>query len=176
MRILTMYAMKFGILAASLTFGADAIAQSEQSRTEVTRFGTVRIDEDGIVYLNGKSTNPAISAQHIDKAIKLQNEDVIIAYLDGGRACPVSFFFISLSRNEVAISSVHGSCSEDIEVKVTGERVVVAQRGYAGPFNSQAEQIAAAKKKNSYAYYRGGVYENSKKQSSGHWWRGEIAK
>lgn len=76
------------------------------------------------------------------------SQDFIGSFCPGGST-------ILVEGNKV--TEPFGTCSEDFDLKVIGDKIVITQSGFAGPFEGEQEQRKAAKEKYQFTYHNGKV-------------------
>jgi hypothetical protein len=130
-----------------------------------TRFGPLNINDENMLLYKNRPLNPEIQGNNslsVAGTYQLGNSDVVLIQDNGGSGCPVIFYFVTTSASGVTASSAFGTCTDLIDVKPMADSISVTMTGFAGPFNSKAQQQKAAKEKHVYVFKAGVVTEKGK--------------
>ncbi len=103
----------FGMMVHISAFSKDALK---------TVFGTLSINEEKVLFIDGKRTTPVVQGDFgltFEKTLQYGDKvAVLVANNSGGTNCPVLFRWIILERRKVNISDEFGSCSDIVEVSI----------------------------------------------------------
>lgn len=125
-----------------------------------TRHGIVEADRDQLLLrYRGKPLLPQDSGSYsIVRHVQMGAEDVLLVQNDGGTACPALFRFVTVSAKGASVSEEFGSCSDLAYAFVAEgppgqpEHMVVRMPGFKGPFESEQEQLRAARTRMEWTY------------------------
>jgi hypothetical protein len=152
----------FGI-ALLLIAGTSALAQEENTIT--TRFGALKISDAGKLLFKGNPLDPPFEEDaglSLSELNQIGDTDVVLVTLDGGKACPALYYWVTVKESGTKITHAFGTCSDEIKIKRTGDSISVSMSGYEGDFESKRAQRKAALEKHVYIYRAGVVTENGK--------------
>lgn len=130
-----------------------------------TRFGKLTINDENVLSYNNRAVSPEIRGNYslgMVDAYQLSGADVVLLQDSGGTACPAQFYLVTTSVNGVQSTPAFGTCSDLIEIKRTGESIVITMPGFMGPFESPAAQMKAAKEKHVYIFKDAVVTEDGR--------------
>jgi hypothetical protein len=163
---------KIVLLAALLSFGLGAVALAGVVRI-ATRFGTLtlqraddRVNFQGRVYFNGHALHPDVrgnNALYVRQTFQLAGADAVLFEDQGGAACPVLWYIVSVGPAGAASTPEFGSCGSLLGTAQNGPAIVVRTRGFLGPFEPQAARSRAAAETHVFLYRHGVVTENGKR-------------
>ena len=69
----------------------------------VTRFGTLAVDKDRMLLFNGKPVRPPVQGNNsldLGTPFDMGASDVVLVKDTGGTACPVLYYFVTVTRGE----------------------------------------------------------------------------
>ena len=127
-----------------------------------TRFGKVRIDGEQRVSLDGALLSPALEfgdRLRIVKTLEVDDRDAVLIEAINGSACPTTFYMLTVSKKSISGSPSFGTCSDSTSVTQAGDTVRLTMPGFAGKFESRADQTAAAQESHVFLYRNGAVTE-----------------
>lgn len=104
---------------------------------------------------NGRPVQPRVEGNAaLSFAYHLSSGSRLAALIedDGGSACPALFRWIVVSAGGYKLSPEFGTCTDLIKAEAKGGRFIVRMPGFVGPFNTQAEQQQAVKRRVTYVY------------------------
>lgn len=155
---------KYTIAIALLLFaGTSTLAQEEN--TIATRFGALSISDAGKLLFKGNPLDPPFEEDaglSLSELNQSGDTDVVLVTLDGGKACPALYYWVTVKQSGAKITKSFGTCSDLIKIKLTGDSISVSMPGYEGDFESKRAQRRAALEKHVYIYRAGVVTENGK--------------
>jgi hypothetical protein len=152
----------FGI-ALLLIAGTGALAQQENTIT--TRFGALAISDAGKLLFKGNPLDPPFEEDaglSLSEINHIGDTDVVLVTLDGGKACPALYYWVTVKESGAKITHAFGTCSDEIKIKRTGDSISVSMSGYEGDFESKKAQSRAARERHVFVYHAGVVTENGK--------------
>lgn len=124
-----------------------------------TRFGSLKITDDNMLFYNNRPLNPEIQGNTSLSTVgsyQIGSSDVVLIQDNGGTACPALLYFVNISKNGVMSTSPFGTCSDLVEAKQVADTISVTMPGFMGPFEPEAAQRKAAKEKHVFIF-KGGV-------------------
>lgn len=130
-----------------------------------TRFGALEINDENMLLYKKLPLNPEIQGNNglsVLGTYQFGNSDVILIQDNGGVACPAQLYFVTVSASDVKATSDFGTCSDLMNIKQTTDSISITMPGFMGPFESEAAQSKAAKKKHVYVFKGGVLTENGK--------------
>jgi hypothetical protein len=152
-------------LALTLVLLVCGSARAQETNTVDTRFGSLTVNDEGVLLFKGTPVKPAIQANNsldLSKAYQIGNSDVVLVTDNGGTACPATLYFVTLTKSGAKVTHPFGTCSELVETKRTGDSISVSMPGFVGPFESRRAQNRAARERHVFIYRAGIVTENGK--------------
>jgi len=155
---------KYFVLIASLSFVTSSAFAEDFDIS--TRFGALKINDKNILLYKNRPLNPTIqgnSSLWEAGTYRLGNSDVVLIQDNGGNACPVRLYFVTVSASGVKATSAFGTCTDYFDVKQRADSISVTMGGFIGSFASEAAQRKVAKEGNHVFVFKGGVLtENGK--------------
>src|SRR5258706_3469280 len=148
----------FGITLLLLVASGSALAQEEN--TIRTRFGALTISDAVTLLFKGNPLDPPFEEDaglSLSRLNRIGDADVVLVTLDGGKACPALYYFVTVKESGAKITHAFGTCSDLITIKRTGDSISVSMPGYQGDFESKRAQRRAALEKHLFVY-RAGVF------------------
>jgi hypothetical protein len=140
-----------------------SLAQDENSIP--TRFGTLSINDAGKLLFKGNLLSPPFEEDtglSLSELHQMGDADVVLLSMDGGKACPALYYWVTVKESGAKVSKSFGTCNDEITVKVTGDSISASMSGFAGDYESKSAQRKAALEKHVYIYRAGVVTENGK--------------
>ena len=113
----------------------------------------------------GTPVQPTIEANNsldLSEPYQIGAADVVLVTDNGGNACPVIYYFVTVKESGAKVTSSFGTCSDLIKIKPAGDSISVSMPGYRGPFESKRAQNRAARERHVFIYRAGVVTENGK--------------
>jgi hypothetical protein len=151
------------VIALLLLACGSALAQDGNSIT--TRFGALSISDEGKLLFKGNPLAPPFEEDaglSLSELHQIADADVVLVTLDGGKACPALYYWVTVKESGAKITRSFGTCSDEIKIKLVGDTISVSMSGYEGPYESKRAQRKAALEKHAYIYSAGVVSENGK--------------
>lgn len=148
------------LATAALLFSAATMAEDIP-----TRFGSLKINSEGTLLFKNRPFNPEIQGNNSLSVIgtyQVDNRDLVLIQDNGGTACPVQLYFVSVSTSGAKATSAFGTCAEVGAIKNNYDSISVTMPGYQGPFESKAAQRKASKEKHVYIFNGVVLTENGK--------------
>ena len=96
------------------------------------------------------------------KTYQIKENDILLIRLEmQALACPVQFYFVTVSNTGAKVSKSFGTCGDLIEVKQAPENdlIFVTMSGFQGSDESETAQLKASKQKHIFAFKNGLVKE-----------------
>ena len=140
---------------------SNRVADTPENFTS-TRFGKVRIDGEQRVSLDGSLLSPALEVGdrlRIVKTFEVGDRDAVLLEAINGSACPATFYMLTVAAKSISGSPSFGTCSDSTRFAQAGDTVRLTMPGFAGKFESTADQTAAAQESHVYLYRNGTVTE-----------------
>lgn len=151
-----------------------SIISSAFAENVSTRFGSLEIKErtgedemmgNDILYqkqiLNfEEQANPGWFS--VVKTYQTKESDILLVKLEmQALACPIEFYFVTVSDTGAKVSKSFGTCGDLIEVKHASENdsIFVTMSGFEGPFSSESARLKASKRKHTFEYKDGLIKE-----------------
>lgn len=142
------------IAAVAVTSAVSVPALAGDDKSMDTRAGKLIVAEDNSLVLNGQKLRDSDGfGFSLEKKYVIGDADVILAMNNsGGTACPVQYFFITVSsqNRKANLSPEFGTCSDLAKPSQQGSKVIVTMPKWSGKGNSK------------YVYENGAVTENGK--------------
>jgi hypothetical protein len=157
--------MRRCIFGITLLLFVSASAPAQETNSVTTRFGTLTVNEAGVLLFNGAPFKPTIEANNsldLSKPFEIGVADVVLVTDNGGTSCPALYYFVTVTKSGAKASPAFGSCSDLITVKRNGESISVSMPGYQGPSESKRAQLRAARERHVFIYRAGVVTGNGK--------------
>jgi hypothetical protein len=152
----------FGI-ALLLLIATNALGQ--ETTTIQTRFGTLTVNDSGLLLFTGTAVQPRIEANNsldLSEPYQIGSSDVVLATDNGGTACPALYYFVTVTKSGAKATPPFGTCSDLIKIKRNGDSISASMPGYEGPSESKRAQSRAARERHVFIYHAGVVTENGK--------------
>ena len=157
--------MRKYIVAIVLLLLAGATALAQEENTIATRYGPLSISDAGKLLFKGNLLDPPFAEDaglSLSELNQVGDADVVLLALDGGKACPALYYWVTVKESGAKVTHSFGTCSDEIKIKRTGDTISVSMSGYGGDFESKSAQRKAALEKHVYIYREGVVIENGK--------------
>jgi hypothetical protein len=130
-----------------------------------TRFGTLAVNKDRMLLFKGKPLSPSVqgnSSLDLGTPFRIGATDVVLVTDNGGAACPVLYYFVTVSKSGAKHTPVFGTCEQLSSIKRSGNSILVRMRGFRGPFEPEADRRRAAMQRHLFIFSNGVVTENGK--------------
>jgi hypothetical protein len=154
------------VTALLLLAGAGAFAQlPQQPQKSSTRFGSLTVNDQRMLLFNGHPLQPPVegnSSLDLGEPFRIGSTDVVLVTDNGGTACPVLYYFVTVSRWGAKATPSFGTCGEVTNVKRNGNSISLTMPGFQGPFEPEAEKRKAARHRHLFVFRDGVVTENGK--------------
>lgn len=153
------------ILGITLLLLAGAGALAQEGNIITTRFGALTISDAGTLLFKGHPLDPPFEEDaglSLSELKQLGDADVVLVTLDGGKACPALYYFVTVKESGAKITHAFGTCSDLIKITSARDSISVSMPGFAGDFESKRAQRKAALEKHVFIYRAGVVTENGK--------------
>lgn len=153
------------ILGITLLLLAGAGALAQEGNIITTRFGALTISDAGTLLFKGNPLDPPFEEDaglSLSQLNQIGDADVVLVTLDGGKACPALYYFVTVRESGAKITHAFGTCSDLIKITRTRDSISVSMPGFAGDFESKKAQRRAALEKHVFIYRAGVVTENGK--------------
>jgi hypothetical protein len=127
-----------------------------------TRFGELEVDKNGMLLFNRTPIRPHIQANsrlEIGKPFQIGDADVALITDEGGTACPVQYYFVTVTHSGARTTKAFGTCNELTSIWRKAGTIAVTMRGYLGPFEPPAERRRASEQKHTFVFENGVVME-----------------
>jgi hypothetical protein len=157
------YMNKYFLAITLLLFSGSASAQEYDSIT--TRFGAVTVGEAGVLLFKDVPVEPRVEANNsldLGQPYQIGAADVLLVTNNGGTACPVELYFVTVTKSGAKVTPAFGTCSDLIKIKRSGNTISVSMPGYRGPTMPRRSQERAARERHVFVYRAGVVTENGK--------------
>ena len=157
--------MRKYIFGITLLLLASTSALAQEENTVKTRFGALSISDAGKLLFKGNLLDPPFAEDaglSLSELNQIGDADLVLVTLDGGKACPALFYWVTVKESGAKVTKSFGTCSDEIKIKVTGDTISVSMPGFEGDFESKRAQRKAALEKHVYIYHAGVVTENGK--------------
>jgi hypothetical protein len=131
-----------------------------------TRFGELEIDKSGILLFNRTPISPRIQANSrlgIGKPFQIGEADVALITDEGGTACPVQYYFVTVTNSGARATKAFGTCNELTSTQRKAGTITVTMRGYLGPFERPAQRRRASEQRHTFVFENGVVTESGEK-------------
>ena len=151
------------LATAALLFSATTMAEDIP-----TRFGSLKINSEGMVLFKNRPLNPEIEGASgiylpsILGTYQIDNKDLVLIKIIGGAMCPAVLHFVSVSASGAKSTAEFGSCSDIITVEKNYDSISVTMPGFVGSLESKAAQRKASKEKHVYVFNGVVLTENGK--------------
>ena len=158
--------LKYFVLVASLLLLGSPVFAEDEGTDITTRYGALQINDENALLYKNKPLNPPIhgnsSLQEVG-TYQLGKSDVILIQDNGGSACPVQLYFVTVSASGVKATPAFGTCTDYFDVKKMADSISVTMSAWIGLTASEALQRKAAKEKDHVFLFKGGILtENGK--------------
>ncbi|WP_211441414.1 hypothetical protein [Collimonas humicola] len=158
--------LKYFVLIASLSLLASIAFAEDEDGDIATRFGALRINDENVLLYKNKPLNPSIrgnsSLQEVG-TYQLGKNDVVLIQDNGGSACPVQLYFVTVSASGVKATPPFGTCTDYFDVKKMADSISVTMPAWIGLMASESLQRKVAKEKDHVFLFKSGVVtENGK--------------
>lgn len=102
-----------------------------------TRFGPISIAGGNALTFRGKPLSPAVTGNSGLQVFPadvhpIGDVDAVVVTDVGGAMCPAQFLVFAVSKMGVTVSKRFGNCSEALDAKVVGGKLVMTQPGKTG--------------------------------------------
>jgi len=109
------------------------------------RFGTLSINDDKVLMLNGQAVRPEIQGNNslrILKVFQVDSTDIVIVQDNGGTGCPALYYALTVTSGGARPTKSFGTCSDLAKISQDGNAVIVEMPGFRESPKQHAYRIA----------------------------------
>ena len=90
-----------------------------------TRFGTLEFNEKDVLAFQGKPLDPSVQGggAYLSEPYPMGAKDVVLVTKPGGTACPVKYYFVTVTKDGATATRSIGTCNEATSTERKGNSV-----------------------------------------------------
>jgi hypothetical protein len=158
--------MKNAVALAMLLFSScGGFAQSAGNLQLATRYGTFTLGEDQTLLFHGHPLQPPVQGNNgldIGTPFHIGESDVVLVTILAGTACPYLYHFITVTRSGAKSTPAFGTCNEAMNLRRSGDSILLEMHGYRGPFEREADRRKAARGIHRFVFQGGRVTKDGR--------------
>jgi hypothetical protein len=155
MRTLSVVAM----VVLAVASGASAQATEDAGKT---RFGALDFDEHGVLTFKRHTVDPKVKGGYLGETYRIGATDVVLVTQEGGTACPVVYYLVSVTKLGATATPYIGTCNQAESIERHGDTIVFKMQGFLGPFEPEADRKKAFRTPHAFVFKDGSVTDNGK--------------
>ena len=156
------------IMAAVLVAVATApmFAQNAHELKSRTRFGRLELDDQNMLTFNGHRLDPPIQpgfGMDLSEPYRFGATDVVLVTKIGGTACPVLYYFVSVTESGAHATRPVGTCNQATSIERRGDSIALTMHGFLGPFEPEEQRRKAFQDAHVLIFRNGAITDNGKR-------------
>ncbi|HWW99887.1 hypothetical protein [Collimonas sp.] len=152
--------LKYFVLIASLSLLASSAFAEDEDGDITTRFGALQINDENVLLYKNKPLNPLIQGNSSLQEVgtyQLGKDDVVLIQNNGGSACPVQLYFVTVSASGAKATPSFGTCTDYFVVKKMADSIKVTMPAWIGLMAPYDLQRKVDKEKHHVFLFKAGV-------------------
>jgi len=130
-----------------------------------TQFGSLEFSEKDALTFQGKPLDPPIQGgggSYLSEPYRMGAKDVVLVTKPGGTACPVKYYFVTVTKDGAKATRSIGTCNEATSTERKGNSITLTMKGFLGPYEPEDKRRKAFAEDHVFVFRDGAVTDNGK--------------